>query len=193
MIGVENRVFLDDKSKFIISELQKNGRVTYTELAGKLKITPAAVKERVERLIEKKIIRMSALINVEKFYPVTAGIGIEADSEGLNVIARKMKNCPLVAQMIKTSGMHNLVMSMVAEDVMHLEKTLSNHIRSVPGVRHIEVNIGNTPIIPDYRQLKLFYEKPLEVAPCGAKCDECVSYLDGSCKGCPVTVFYKGK
>lgn len=190
---MENKVFLDDTSKFIISELQKDGRTTFTELARKLGITPTAVKERVDRLIEKKIIRVSALVNTEKFYPVTAGIGIEANSEGLNDIARKMKNCPLILHMIKTSGMHNLVMNMVAEDVMHLEKTLSNHIRNVPGVRHIEVNIGNSPIVPEFRQQKLFYEKPLEVAPCGAKCDDCVSYLDGSCNGCPVTVFFKGK
>jgi len=190
---MNSKVFLDDTSKFIISELQKDGRTTYTELAQHLKITPAAVKERVERLIEKKIIKVSALVNTDKFYPVTAGIGLEADSEGLDKIARKMKNCPLVLNMIKTSGMHNLVMNMVAEDVMHLEKTLSNHIRNVPGVRHLEVNIGNSPIVPEFRQQKLFYEKPLEVAPCGANCDECVSYLDGSCKGCPVTIFFKGK
>ena len=62
---------LDKTSRLIISEMIKDGRVKYTTLAKKLGITPAAVKERVERLIKNKVIRASILLNPKLFFPVT--------------------------------------------------------------------------------------------------------------------------
>jgi len=182
---------LDERSRFIISELTKDGRTKYTKMARDLGITPAAVKERVERLIDKGYIKVSALINTQKFFPVTAIVGIEADAEAIKMLTRRFRNCPLVFHMAKTAGMHNLIISVAAEDLNSVDKFLSNHVRNEPGIRHVEVNIGNSPPNPEFCQLKIGHPKLLDSCPCGSRCDECISYLERSCNGCPVTKFYK--
>lgn len=173
--------FLDDTNRFIISEMIKNGRVTYTQLAKELSITPAAVKERVERLFKNKIIRTSALVNVNELYPVFATIGVEADSESVNLLIRKLRPCPLVISITRTSGVHNLVLNIVSEDFAQLESFLNNQIRNEPGIKHVEVNIGDkTTVVPDFVQMRLFHEEDTEFVPCGLRYDE-----KNVCLNCP--------
>jgi Lrp/AsnC family transcriptional regulator for asnA, asnC and gidA len=175
---MKSKKFLDSTSKFIISELQKDGRLKFTALAKKLNITPAAAKERVERLLGKKIIKISALINTQNLFPITSAIGIEADSEGVNILVRKLRNCPLIFHMTKTSGNHNLVISMVSRDISQMEDFLNKQIRSEPGIRHVEVNLGNATIVPEYFQLRMITNpKENDIAPCGIRrgeVDQCV-------------------
>ena len=170
---------LDAANRIIISELTNDGRTKYTALAKKLKVTPAAVKERVERLINKKIIKVSALINYREFYPLSAAIGVEADADGVNSLVKRLKRCPLVFHLTKTSGMHNLIISLVASDIEHIEEFLNKQIRSEPGIKHVEVNISNNMIVPEYLQLKIPSTK-LKETPCGLRMDD-----DMKCSNCP--------
>jgi DNA-binding Lrp family transcriptional regulator len=175
------KILLDETNRLIISEMLKDGRVKYTALAKKLGITPAAVKERVERLLKNKIIRASALLNTQQFYPVNATIGLEADSESINLLIRKLRPCPLVISMTRTSGVHNLIINIVAEDFQQLESFLDNQIRNEPGIKHVEVNIGNnSTVVPEYTQMRLFYEDDTEFVPCGLRYDD-----KNVCLNCP--------
>jgi DNA-binding Lrp family transcriptional regulator len=163
------KILLDDVNRFIISELLKDGRMKFTTLARKLNVTPAAVKERVDRLIRNKLIRTSALINAQMILPLISIIGIESDSDGINSLVKKLRNCPIVVSMVKTSGTHNLMISTATEGIDQLENFLSNQIRSEPGIRHVEVNIGNSSITPEYHNIRLFYNESSDSVPCGLK------------------------
>ncbi|MEM5801930.1 MAG: Lrp/AsnC family transcriptional regulator [Candidatus Aenigmatarchaeota archaeon] len=170
----------DDSSEILIHELIKDGRIKYTTLAKKLNVTPAAVKERVERLIEKKIIKISALLNPQKIYSLIASIGIEADAEAVSIIIRKIRNCPLVYNVIKTSGSHNLIIDMVAPDLSVIDHFINQQIRSEPGIKHVEVNIGNSLVIPEFLQLRLFHSNDPDYAPCGLRKND-----ETCCQSCP--------
>jgi len=177
---MKSKNFLDKTNRYIISELQKDGRTKFTTLARKLKVTPAAVKERIDRLVEKDIIKISALVNLSKLYPISAAIGIEADAECTKMLVRRLRNCPLVFHLNKTSGMHNLVLSLVATDMAQIEEFLNKQIRSEPGIKHIEVNISNDMIIPEYVPLRLYYARNPDYSPCGLPYDD-----DTRCPSCP--------
>jgi Lrp/AsnC family transcriptional regulator for asnA, asnC and gidA len=178
---MKTKIILDDTNRFIISELLKDGRVKYTTLAKKLGVTPAAVKERFERLIKNKVIKVSGLLNTQLLFPVTACIGLETDSDGVNILIRKLRNCPLVVHMTRTSGMHNLIMNVVAKSMDQLDSFLNNQIRSEPGIKHVEVNIGNASIVvPDFHQVRLFYPDDPDYLPCKLRFDE-----KEVCTGCP--------
>ena len=185
---------LDASAKIIISELSKSGRVKLTTLAKRLNVTPAAVKERVERLMEKNIIKVVGVINVNDLFPISALIGVEADANAVNVLIRKFRACPLVFHLSKTTGVYNLIIGMVAEDMEHMENRINYHIRNEPGLKHIEVNMGHGSIVPEFRQLRLWQKEQTDTCACyGGRCDECPAFaeLGGSCRGCPDTLFYK--
>jgi Lrp/AsnC family transcriptional regulator for asnA, asnC and gidA len=171
--------FLDKSNKIVVSELQKDGRTKFTALAKRLKITPAAAKERVERLIDKNIIKVSALVNVQNLLPTSAIIGIEIDSEGIDILVRRLRNCPLVFHMTKTSGNHNLILSIAAKGIAQMEDFLNKQIRSEPGIRHVEVNISNATVVPEYFQLGVIPDpKKNDTAPCGIRrgeTDQCIN------------------
>ena len=169
---------LDKTDKFLISELIKNGRVKYTELAKKLKITPAAVKERVEKLIESKVVQPTVLLNARMF-PIKACVGVEGDAECVNMLLEKLKNCPLVEFLVRTSGTHNLVLFLVARSLDHLESFLNNQVRNEPGIKHVDVNIGNS-IIPEFTYIR-FYTNNQKYLPCGLKRTD-----KNVCTDCPV-------
>lgn len=179
---------LDKTSRLIISEMIKDGRVKYTTLAKKLGITPAAVKERVERLIKNKVIRASILLNPKLFFPVTGIIGVEGDSDCINILTQKLRNCPLVISMTKTSGMHNLILHIVAEDMQQLENFLNNQVRSEPGIKHVEVNIGNSSVVPEFYPIRLYNFEDKDHVPCGLRSDD-----KDVCINCPGLVKRKSK
>lgn len=151
---------LDDVNRYIISEMVKDGRIKYTKLARNLGVTPAAVKERIERLIKNNIIKPTILLNMQELYPVTSAIGIEANPDAINNLVKRLAPFPHVLRMIRTSGNHNLVLSIVSEDFASLEKFINEQIRSERGLNHIEVNIGNSAgTMPDFAYMRLMYEK----------------------------------
>jgi DNA-binding Lrp family transcriptional regulator len=173
--------------KLIISELIKNGRASYTKLSKKLKLTPAAVRERILSLIKNKLISINALINPKVFYKFVACIGVEVDPESCEIILRKLRNCPLVFQMMKTNGVHNLILNVVATTLDQIECFVNKRIRSEPGIKHVEINVGNSTS-PGFLPLKL--EVDLRQAPCGALCNECEYYKE-KCPGCPSTIWFR--
>jgi DNA-binding Lrp family transcriptional regulator len=169
---------LDNTDKFLISELIKNGRIKYTELAKKLKVTPVAIKERVERLIKLKVIQPTVLLNA-KMFPIKAWVGVEGDAECVNTIWEKLKNCPLVESLVRTSGTHNLVLFLVAKSLEHLETFLNNQLRNEPGIKHVDVNIGNN-ILPEFTYIR-FYTNNQKYLPCGLKRTD-----KNICRDCPM-------
>ena len=171
---------LDGVDKFIISEMIKDGRIKYTTLAEKLKVTPAAIKERIEKLLKLQIIKPSVLLNQGSFFPLTAIIGIEGDADCVKILTKKFRNCPLVVSCTKTSGMHNLIIHAVAKNIQQLESFLNNQIRAEPGVKHIEVNIGDVSSSSEFIPLKVHYFKSPEYAPCGIRYNE-----EKRCLNCP--------
>jgi DNA-binding Lrp family transcriptional regulator len=185
---MQKRLTFDRINKFLIAELQKDGRVKLTKLAKKLGITPAAVKERIERLIDRQVIKVFALINPDNinnpdfYYPISATLGIEADSECVSILTKRFRNCPLVITLHKTSGMHNLTMTLLGRDLESLEKRISDHIRNEPGIKHVEVNVGNSTFKDQFIPLKIAY--PIKnAAPCGVgkedetRCEDCPAFI----------------
>lgn len=172
---------LDKTDKFLISEMIKNGRVKYTELAKKLKVTPAAIKERVEKLIEAKVVQPTVLLNVRMF-PIKACIGIEGDTECVNVLLEKLKNCPLVECLVRTSGTYNLVLFLLAKSLEHLENFLDSQVRNEPGIKHVDINIGNN-ITSQFAYIRLCTDNQ-KCPPCGLKkgrdaCIDCPMVEEG--------------
>lgn len=85
---------------------------------------------------------------MEKVYSVSAHVDIEADSKTINRLIEKFEKSPIVYHLVKTSGRYNLMVSIATPNLESIENFIAKEIRSDLGVRHIEVNVGELPIIP---------------------------------------------
>ncbi len=139
---------LDGTDLKIIQVLTKDGRKSFVEIAKETRLSPVAVKNRVERLITEGVLRIQGLLTIGKCYSVSANIEIEANQKTISNLIEKFEKSPLVYQLVKTSGRYNLLVSIITPNLESIESFIAKEIRSDPQVKHIDVNIGELPIIP---------------------------------------------
>lgn len=154
------RIKLDKIDFGIIKIFLQDGRKSFADIAQKIGLSSVGVKNRVDRLLQQNILEIRGLINVEKFYSVSANIGITADNATCQRIIKKLSQNPLVFTMMKVSGSNkDLIIDIVASSNKVVEEFLDQEIRPETGIKFIEVNIGGIPIIPKailQRDLKQF-------------------------------------
>lgn len=139
---------LDGLDLKIIRALSEDGRSSFVDIAKETGLSPVAIKNRVERLISDGVLKILGLLNMEKVYSVSAHIEIEADGKTVDRLIEKFEKSPLVYHLVKTSGSYNLMVSIAAPNLESIETFLVKEVRSEPGVKHLEVAVGELPITP---------------------------------------------
>ncbi len=128
---------LDDTSKAIIEQLQQNGRRPYATIGRVVGLSEAAVRQRVQRLLDAGIVQIVAVTDpVQVGFALQAMIGIRADGD-LAEIADKIGKLPEVDYVVVTAGSFDVLVEVVCEDDDHLLDTVSR-IRAVDGVETTE-------------------------------------------------------
>jgi DNA-binding Lrp family transcriptional regulator len=139
---------LDGTDLKIIKALSEDGRKSFIEISQKTGLSQVAIKNRVAKLIDSNFLKIQGLLNIEKCYSVSATIEIEADKKTISKLIEKLEKFPLVYHLVKISGRYNLLVSIVAPGLESINNFISKEFRGEPGIKHIEVNIGELPIIP---------------------------------------------
>jgi len=185
---------MDAIDKKLITRLQEDGRVTFTDLGKSVGLSHVGVRARLNRLLRDGSMKISANLGAEKLNIKTAVILIEAESfERLNELVKTFKDCPRLVFMSTLMGAHNLMAVMIAEDLSTLESMVVGtcSLRSQKGVRRSEAHISETTVYPPHLPIRLTVDKN-DIAPCHIRCDICERYKNGKCLACPATRFYSG-
>lgn len=169
---------LDEIDLEIIKSLSQDGRKRFVEIAKKTGLTPEGVKIRVEKLIKQDILRIPGLLNIEKFYSVSATIGVEAPSKVISKLIKKFENCPLVYNLVRFPSGHryNLIIGLIAHDLKRINDLVAKQLRSEPGIRNIEADVGELPVVPKGHLLSIFSDKSKKCL-CEKRCNECEYFL----------------
>jgi Lrp/AsnC family transcriptional regulator, regulator for asnA, asnC and gidA len=129
---------LDDISRQIIAELQEDGRRSYAAIAKAVGLSEAAVRQRVQRLLDAGVMQIVAVTD-----PLTVGyhrqamIGIKAEGD-LQVVADKLSAAPAIDYVVVTAGSFDILVELVVSDDDHLLHLLNDTIRAIPGVKATE-------------------------------------------------------
>ena len=131
---------LDDVDRAIIERLQADGRAPYTRLAAAVGLSEAAVRQRVQRLLDAGIMQVVAVTNPLSIgYRRMAMIGVrtEGPSDG---IAKSLQQMTDIDYLVVTAGSFDLMCEVVVSDDADL-LDLTNRIRRVDGVVSTETFI----------------------------------------------------
>ncbi|RAR61198.1 AsnC family transcriptional regulator [Paraburkholderia unamae] len=117
---------MDDLDWKVLSLLQENGRVTYTELARQVGLSVPAVTERVRRLEESGVIEgYSARVNpVAAGYPIMALIGITVQQSAKTKFLKLLGTIDEVLECHHVTGADSYVIRLVAASVADLERLI---------------------------------------------------------------------
>jgi len=129
---------LDATSKKIIEQLQEDGRRPYSTIGRAVGLSEAAVRQRVQRLVESGVVQIVAVTDpLQVGFARQAMIGIQADGD-LETLADRLAALPEVDYVVITAGSFDLLVELVCEDDEHLLEVLNSSIRALPGVRRTE-------------------------------------------------------
>jgi Lrp/AsnC family transcriptional regulator for asnA, asnC and gidA len=129
---------LDDADKALVELLQTDGRLPYSRLAAAVGLSEAAVRQRVQRLIENKVVQIVAVTD-----PLTLGfrrqamVGVKIEGD-IIAVADALTLITEVDYVVCTSGSFDLLFELVCEDDDHLLNLLNDRVRTIPGVRSTE-------------------------------------------------------
>jgi Lrp/AsnC family leucine-responsive transcriptional regulator len=117
---------MDDLDWKLLSLLQSNGRMTYTELARQVKLSVPAVTERVKRLEEAGVIDgYAARVNAAAAgYLVTALIAITVPQPAKTKFIKLLETIPEVLECHHVTGADSYMMRLVAVDMADLERLI---------------------------------------------------------------------
>jgi Lrp/AsnC family transcriptional regulator, regulator for asnA, asnC and gidA len=130
-------IVLDSIAKQIIEQLQQDGRRSYAAIGKAVGLSEAAVRQRVQRLLESGVMQIVAVTD-----PLTLGfrrqtmIGIRCEGD-LERVAEHLAVLDEIDYVVITAGSFDILIEVVCEDDDHLLEILSR-VRSVPSVTSTE-------------------------------------------------------
>jgi Lrp/AsnC family transcriptional regulator for asnA, asnC and gidA len=136
--GAASGVALDDISKAIVEQLQQDGRRSYAAIAKAVGLSEAAVRQRVQRLLDSGVMQIVAVTD-----PTTLGflrwamVGLRVDGD-MAVVADALAALPEVDYVVITTGSFDNLAEVVCEDDDHLLRLLNEQIRALPQVREVQ-------------------------------------------------------
>jgi Lrp/AsnC family transcriptional regulator, regulator for asnA, asnC and gidA len=125
---------LDEVSKGIIEQLQQDGRRSYAAIGKVVGLSEAAVRQRVQRLVDSGVMQVVAVTDpIELGFARQAMIGIRVNGQ-LEPVADALAELPEVDYVVITAGSYDLLAELVCESDDHLLSLISGKIRTIEGV-----------------------------------------------------------
>ena len=130
---------LDANDRRLIAALQRNARASVTELAGALGLSRATVHTRLNRLVERGVIRrftveLDPAADVEA---VRAVMLIELQGALGRSVTRRLRGIPQIASLHSTNGAWDLVAQIETGSLAEFDQVL-RQVREIQGVVNSE-------------------------------------------------------
>jgi Lrp/AsnC family transcriptional regulator for asnA, asnC and gidA len=128
-----SHALLDDVAKQIIEQLQEDGRRPYATIGKAVGLSEAAVRQRVQRLLDAGVMQIVAVTDpLQLGFPRQAMIGLRTDGD-LEAVADRLAGFEEIDYVVITAGSFDLLAEVVCRNDAHLLEILQR-LRSVPGV-----------------------------------------------------------
>jgi Lrp/AsnC family transcriptional regulator for asnA, asnC and gidA len=138
----DKKKILDHIDNHIITLLQKDGRISNTDIAKKLKISEATVRTRLKRLIEDEYIQIVAVSNPFKLgFEITGDLYIHVDMKKIDAAITELKKIKELWYIVMTTGEQNINAEFVVTTLEELNDLVYNKISKIDGIVRVETSI----------------------------------------------------
>jgi len=129
---------LDDVAKAIIEQLQQDGRRSYAAIGKEVGLSEAAVRQRVQRLIENGVMQVVAVTDpLQLGFARQAMVGLTVTGP-LEPVADALAEMEEVDYVVITAGAYDILAEVVCESDERLLQLISEKIRRIEGVSRTE-------------------------------------------------------
>lgn len=172
----------------ILFELQKDARISITEIAEKVGSSRPTVTSRVKQLLESRSVLIGAGLNLTAAGYKMACVGLEVRNEDTRKnVEHMLKSCPRVLNVFRTPEKANIHVAVWGEE----DQTINSTIESFRDLHDVDIVYTHYLGTPIHGDIMIKVTPTLsEETPCGKTCSECHRYENKWCLGCPITVDY---
>lgn len=136
---------IDNLDRKILNMVMRNARMPSKDIAAVCGVSRAAIHQRIQRLIELKVIIGSGYkVNPRSLgYNTCTYIGISLEKGSMYREAlRKLEDLPEVVECHFTTGPYSMLVKVYVQDTSHLMELLNDRIQHIPGVTATETLIS---------------------------------------------------
>ncbi len=138
---------LDEIDKRILEILKENSRISFSELARQFGFSDVAMRKRVEKLVERGIIKkFTCEIDYSKIgKPISAFVFIRTRADRTNEVLEELKNLD-VEEIYQIVGDFDIVIKVNVPDIHSLRDLTDKKISGIHGVLEVKPSIIYTRV-----------------------------------------------
>ncbi len=136
---------IDNLDKKILNIIMKNARIASKDVALECGVSRAAIHQRIQRLIEMKVITGSGYtVNPKSLgYNTCTYIGVSLEKGSMyREVVQELEKIPEVKECHYTTGPYSMLIKVYAQDNQHLMQLLNDQIQHIAGVTETETLIS---------------------------------------------------
>ncbi len=129
---------VDEISKLIIEQLQQDGRRSYAAIGKAVGLSEAAVRQRVQRLLDAGMVQIVAVTDpLQLGFLRQAMIGVTVSGDAQRV-ADQLAEIPEIEYVVLTAGSFDVLVEVVCRDDDQLLEVINQRIRELDAVTRTE-------------------------------------------------------
>ena len=134
---------LDEPDLRLIAELERDGRQSVSELAGRLRLSWSTIADRLERLQQERVIRFLTLID-----PLAIGhtkqvlVAINAPPSQIDSVARRLADIREVYHVSIHTGRYDIFASVSLPEAVHLWEFVSSRLAPIKDITRAETMVS---------------------------------------------------
>ena len=148
---------LDAVDRVIVEQLSKDARISNRQIAQELGVTEGTVRARIKRMEEEKLIRITAVTNIDRFRDAAlAYIWIEVERSAQNqAVAERLSGIRELGFVGVMMGRSDILAITMVRNTEHLAEFIHSRISPIEGVRRTESTLGVNFVKHDYRMARI--------------------------------------
>lgn len=142
---------LDKVDLQIIRILQRDGRTPNTDIAKDLGVSESTVRNRISRLIEKKVMQIVAVADPFKLgLDVAAIIKIHSDVKKVETVAAELSKIDEIWYVALATGRSTFDVEVYVKNIHQLHQLLEKRIWPIDGIEQTETSVVMSYIKREY-------------------------------------------
>lgn len=136
---------IDKLDRKILNIIMKNARIPSKDVAAVCGVSRAAIHQRIQRLIEMKVIVGSGYnVNPRRLgYNTCTYVGVKLEKGSLyREVVKELEKIKEVVECHFTTGPYSMLIKVYAQDNQHLMELLNDRIQHISGVTETETLIS---------------------------------------------------
>ncbi|MCE8528681.1 Lrp/AsnC family transcriptional regulator [Ruegeria pomeroyi] len=138
---------MDQIDHRIVRALQRDGRITISDLANKVGLSPTPCARRLERLQRDGVITgYSARVDPAKLgLGVSVFVSVELERQeraAVDAFERAIRTCDEVMECYLMTGSRDILLRVLVADLAAFDAFLENRLMQIPGIRNLRSNFA---------------------------------------------------